>query len=95
LPTFRPPQVASLVKQVPAGNDHLLEMKCDCYHCQGAIAGGKVAALHPLQPRLDLDRQFWLAIDQNGRSNFTLLENSLDRRTPVVFFASGRSRPEP
>jgi len=105
LPAFRPPQLASLVKQVPQGDDWLFEVKYDGYRCQAAIAGDKVRLytrrghdwtdrfgyIVPALARLTkgsalIDGEL-CAIDQHGRSNFTLLENSLNGRTPVVFFA--------
>lgn len=42
LPDFRPPQLATLVDDVPAGRQWLFEMKYDGYRCLAAIAGGEV-----------------------------------------------------
>ena len=42
LPRFRPPQLATLVSDVPEGNDWVFEMKYDGYRCLAAIAGEKV-----------------------------------------------------
>ncbi|HEY8575796.1 MAG TPA: DNA ligase D [Devosia sp.] len=42
LPEFRPPQLATLVNDVPDGRDWLFEMKYDGYRCQAAIAGDQV-----------------------------------------------------
>lgn len=42
LPTFRPPQLATLVDAVPEGDDWLFEMKYDGYRCLAAISGGSV-----------------------------------------------------
>lgn len=39
LPAFRAPMLATLVKEVPAGDDWLFEMKFDGYRCIAAIAG--------------------------------------------------------
>jgi bifunctional non-homologous end joining protein LigD len=41
MPTFRPPQKATLVDHVPAGSGWIHEMKYDGYRCELAIAGGK------------------------------------------------------
>ncbi|MHA6690651.1 DNA ligase D [Devosia sp. A449] len=42
LPEFRPPQLATLVSEVPQGSDWVFEMKYDGYRCQAAIAGDQV-----------------------------------------------------
>ncbi len=42
LPAFRPPQLATLATDVPAGNDWLFEVKYDGYRCLAAIAGKDV-----------------------------------------------------
>jgi bifunctional non-homologous end joining protein LigD len=42
LPEFRPPQLATLVDEVPQGNDWLFETKFDGYRCLAAIAGPEV-----------------------------------------------------
>ena len=42
LPEFRPPQLATLVNDVPTGTDWVFEMKYDGYRCQAAIAGDQV-----------------------------------------------------
>jgi bifunctional non-homologous end joining protein LigD len=42
LPAFRPPQLATLSTDVPAGNDWLFEVKYDGYRCLAAIAGKEV-----------------------------------------------------
>ncbi|WP_332701847.1 DNA ligase D [Devosia sp.] len=42
LPDFRPPQLATLVTDVPEGSDWVFEMKYDGYRCQAAIAGDSV-----------------------------------------------------
>jgi len=42
LPEFRPPQLATLVDEVPAGRQWLFEMKYDGYRCLAAIAGPEV-----------------------------------------------------
>lgn len=42
LPQFRPPQLATLVDEVPAGRQWLFEMKYDGYRCLAAIAGPEV-----------------------------------------------------
>ena len=42
LPAFRPPQLATLVTDVPQGADWLFEMKYDGYRCLAAIAGERV-----------------------------------------------------
>jgi bifunctional non-homologous end joining protein LigD len=42
LPQFRPPQLATLVDEVPAGRQWLFEMKFDGYRCLAAIAGPQV-----------------------------------------------------
>lgn len=42
LPDFREPQLATLVEEVPAGDDWLFEMKYDGYRCVAAVAGPEV-----------------------------------------------------
>ncbi|MGV8853126.1 MAG: DNA ligase D [Devosia sp.] len=42
LPAFRPPQLATLVTDIPVGTDWVFEMKYDGYRCQAAIAGEQV-----------------------------------------------------
>jgi bifunctional non-homologous end joining protein LigD len=42
LPEFRPPQLATLVDEVPAGRQWLFEMKYDGYRCLAAVAGPEV-----------------------------------------------------
>ena len=42
LPDFRPPQLATLVSEVPEGPDWLFEMKYDGYRCLAAISGEQV-----------------------------------------------------
>ncbi|HEY4202372.1 MAG TPA: DNA ligase D [Devosiaceae bacterium] len=42
LPAFRPPQLATLVDEVPQGSNWLFEMKYDGYRCLAAIAGEEV-----------------------------------------------------
>jgi bifunctional non-homologous end joining protein LigD len=42
LPDFRPPQLATLVDEIPAGDQWLFEMKYDGYRCLAAIAGEEV-----------------------------------------------------
>lgn len=42
LPDFRPPQLATLVSEVPQGADWLFEMKYDGYRCLAAISGTQV-----------------------------------------------------
>lgn len=42
LPEFRPPQLATLVDEVPAGRQWLFEMKYDGYRCLAALAGPEV-----------------------------------------------------
>ena len=42
LPAFRPPQLATLVDEVPSGRDWLFEMKYDGYRCVAAVAGEEV-----------------------------------------------------
>ena len=42
LPDFRPPQLATLVSEVPEGRDWLFEMKYDGYRCLAAISGEQV-----------------------------------------------------
>ncbi|MDB5474150.1 MAG: ligD [Devosia sp.] len=42
LPTFRQPQLATLVTDVPQGAGWVFEMKYDGYRCQAAIAGNQV-----------------------------------------------------
>ncbi len=41
-PAFRPPQLATLVAEVPQGADWLFEMKYDGYRCLAAVAGDQV-----------------------------------------------------
>ena len=105
LPSFRPPQLASLEHRVPTGDSWLFEMKFDGYRMQASIAGDQVR-LYTREGH-DWTRQFGYvapalsklthgsalidgelcAIDEHGRTNFTLLKNSLDGRKPVVFYA--------
>ncbi len=42
LPKFSPPQLATLVKTVPAGDDWIFEDKYDGYRCIAAISGDRV-----------------------------------------------------
>ncbi len=42
LPEFRPPQLATLVDEVPSGTGWLFEMKYDGYRCLAAVAGPEV-----------------------------------------------------
>jgi bifunctional non-homologous end joining protein LigD len=42
LPDFRPPQLATLVTDVPEGSDWVFEMKYDGYRCLAAISGEQV-----------------------------------------------------
>ena len=42
MPNFRPPQLATLVSDVPDGPDWLFEMKYDGYRCLAAISGEQV-----------------------------------------------------
>jgi len=42
LPAFRPPQLATLVDEVPAGRNWQFELKYDGYRCLAAIAGDEV-----------------------------------------------------
>ena len=42
LPDFRPPQLATLVTDVPEGSNWLFEMKYDGYRCLAAISGEQV-----------------------------------------------------
>ncbi len=105
LPKFRPPQLASLERRVPAGSNWLFEMKFDGYRMQAAIAGTEVRlytrnghdwtpqfgyvapALSRLTKGTALIDGELCAIDEHGRTNFTLLKNSLDGQKPVVFYA--------
>ncbi len=41
MPSFREPQKATLVDNVPTGSNWLFEMKYDGYRCQLAVAGGR------------------------------------------------------
>ncbi|HVX81666.1 MAG TPA: DNA ligase D [Devosiaceae bacterium] len=41
-PTFRPPELATLVDRVPDGNGWLFEMKYDGYRCLAAVSGSEV-----------------------------------------------------
>ncbi|WP_082434154.1 non-homologous end-joining DNA ligase [Devosia sp. A16] len=105
LPQFRPPQLATLERRVPTGDNWLFEMKLDGYRMQAAIAGDQVRLY--TRKGHDWTRQFGYvapalsrltkgtalidgelcAIDEHGRTNFTLLKNSLDGHKPVVFYA--------
>ena len=42
LPEFRPPELATLVDEIPSGRDWLFEMKYDGYRALAAIAGSQV-----------------------------------------------------
>src|SRR3954470_22286878 len=105
LPAFRPPQLAMLRRDVPAGDGWLFETKYDGYRCEVAVAGDLVrlytrrghdwswqfGAVAPAFSRLTrgsalIDGEL-CAIGPAGRSNFTLLKNSLDGKTPLVYFA--------
>ncbi len=46
LPDFRPPQLATLVTEIPEGDGWLFEMKLDGYRAIAAIAGDQVRPLH-------------------------------------------------
>ena len=105
LPTFRPPQLATLEAKVPAGDSWLFEMKYDGYRMQAAIAGDQVRLY--TRNGHDWTKQFGYvapdlakltkgtllidgelcAISPEGRTDFTLLKNSLDGEKPVVFYA--------
>lgn len=105
LPAFRPPQLATLSREVPKGGQWLFEMKFDGYRAQAAIAvdqvrvysrGGHdwtrqfgfiVPALSRLTKGTALIDGEVVALDDDGRANFTLLKNSLDGRQPVIFYA--------
>jgi DNA ligase D-like protein (predicted ligase) len=104
LPSFRPPQLATLERNIPKG-DWLFEMKLDGYRMQASIAGDQVRlytrnghdwtrqfgyvvpALSRLTKGTALIDGELCAIDEQGRSNFTLLKNSLDGSKPVLFYA--------
>ncbi len=105
LPQFRPPQLATLERRVPTGDNWLFEMKLDGYRMQAAIAGDQVRlytrnghdwtrqfgyvapALSRLTKGTALIDGELCAIDEQGRTDFTLLKNSLDGQKPVVFYA--------
>jgi len=42
LPEFRPPELATLVEEIPGGDDWLFEMKYDGYRALAAVAGDQV-----------------------------------------------------
>src|SRR5690606_17198684 len=42
LPALRPPQLATLERKVPKGDNWLFEIKFDGYRMQAAVAGGQV-----------------------------------------------------
>jgi DNA ligase D-like protein (predicted ligase) len=105
LPAFRPPQLATLDRKVPAGDSWLFEIKFNGYRMQASIAGDQVRlytrnghdwtrqfgyvvpALAQLTKGTALIDGELCAMDEDGRTNFTLLKNSLDGRVPVVFYA--------
>lgn len=105
LPAFRPFQLATLERKVPAGDTWLFEMKFDGYRAQAAIAGDQVRmysrnghdwtkefgyvvpALSQLTKGTALIDGEICAVDELGRTDFTLLKNSLDGRSPVAFYA--------
>ncbi len=53
LPDFRPPQLATLVTEIPEGDGWLFEMKFDGYRAIAAIAGRPGSPLHAQRQRLD------------------------------------------
>jgi bifunctional non-homologous end joining protein LigD len=93
-PPFRDPQLATLVDQVPTGNDWLHEYKYDGYRLLLATGdtsvlawtrGGKdwsdffaplVKAAAKLPPGCLLDGEA-VALDEEGKPNFQLLQNTL------------------
>jgi len=102
---FRPFQLAKLVKEVPAGDDWLFEMKFDGYRCQAEIVDGKVTLytrngldwtktfghLVPAFEKLtkgsaSIDGEV-VAIDEQGRASFNLLQRTLHWGGPIVFYA--------
>jgi bifunctional non-homologous end joining protein LigD len=95
LPKLVEPELATLVDDVPTGDDWLFEIKFDGYRILTATSGDEVrcytrngldwtarfGALPDAIARLDLDRALLdgelVAIDANGRSSFSALQQAL------------------
>ncbi|RYE83025.1 MAG: DNA ligase D, partial [Hyphomicrobiales bacterium] len=65
LPDFRPPQLATLVDEVPAGREWLFEMKYDGYRALAAIAGSEVRLF--TRNGNDWTRQFGRLVEPLGK----------------------------
>jgi bifunctional non-homologous end joining protein LigD len=107
LPTFLPPQLATLVDSVPRGDEWLHEIKFDGYRILCRIDDGRVSLLtregqdwtHRFKnvadaaQRLPVKRALLdgeiVALEEDGTSNFQLLQNSLNQkaRANLVYFA--------
>jgi bifunctional non-homologous end joining protein LigD len=105
-PPFQPPQLATLVDDVPTGSDWLYEYKYDGYRLLLAVGDGvatawtrhgkdwsdkfralvKAAAHLPAGSLLDGEA---VAIDENGKPSFQLLQSTLkeQRGANLVFYA--------
>lgn len=85
LPDFREPQLATLVEEVPAGNDWLFEMKYDGYRCVAAIAGPEVRLF--TRNGNDWTRQFHRLVEPLSK----LTKGSVLLDGEICSFKDGRS----
>ncbi len=85
LPDFRPPQLATLVTDVPAGNDWLFEMKYDGYRALAAIAGDQVRLY--TRHANDWTEQFHTLVEPLSR----LTKGALLLDGEIVAFKDGRT----
>jgi bifunctional non-homologous end joining protein LigD len=85
LPEFRPPQLATLVSEIPAGDGWLFEMKYDGYRCLAAIAGDQVRLY--TRNGNDWTRQFGTLVEP--LSSMTVGSALLDGE--IVAFKNGRT----
>jgi bifunctional non-homologous end joining protein LigD len=87
LPDFRPPQLATLVDAVPAGDQWLHEIKYDGYRLLLAVAGGKSRAY--TRSGLDWSQKFAPIIEAAGKLKVAAV---LIDGEAVVLDGKGRSR---
>ena len=106
LPEFRPPQLATLVDDVPEGDDWLFEMKYDGYRALAASPATEVriytrngndwtdtvrAAASSRCRKLTkgsalIDGEI-CAFNDDGRTDFSTLQDALSTGAPLVYFA--------
>jgi bifunctional non-homologous end joining protein LigD len=85
LPDFRPPQLATLVTEIPEGDDWLFEMKYDGYRALAAIAGDQVRLY--TRNANDWTRQFAPLVEPLSR----LTKGAVLLDGEVVAFKDGRT----